>query len=110
MGFSIGSTLHVSSPEHNGSYFRPEYDTILTMKMVSIQSLKARLSAVVAEAESGETVIITRHNAPVAQLSPAGAQSVHRGKNVGSGRVRAALKRGTKGRYLEILVEDRGNR
>ena len=80
------------------------------MKMVSIQSLKARLSAVVAEAESGETVIITRHNASVAQLSPAGAQSVHRGKNVGSGRVRAALKRGTKGRYLEILLEDRGNR
>ena len=78
--------------------------------MVSIQSLKARLSAVVAEAESGETVIITRHNAPVAQLSPARTQPVHRGKNVGGGRIRAALKRGTKGRYLEVLLEDRGSR
>ena len=78
--------------------------------MVSIQDLKARLSAVVAEAESGDTIIITRHNAPVAQLSPARAASIHRGRNVGRGRIRAALKRGTKGRYLEVLLEDRGSR
>ena len=64
----------------------------------------------VAEAESGDTIIITRHNAPVAQLTPARRESVHHGKNVGSGRIRAALKRGTKGRYLEVLLEDRGNR
>jgi prevent-host-death family protein len=83
---------------------------IEAMKLVSIQDLKARLSATVAEAESGETIIITRHNAPVAQLSPARSESVHRGKNVGNGRIRAGLKRGTKGRYLEVLLEDRGNR
>jgi prevent-host-death family protein len=80
------------------------------MKLVSIQDLKARLSAIVAEAESGDTIIITRHNAPVAQLSPARSESVHHGKNVGGGRIGAALKRGTKGRYLEVLLEDRGNR
>jgi prevent-host-death family protein len=80
------------------------------MKMVSIQELKAKLSAIVAEAESGDTIVITRHNSPVAQLSPAATDSVHRGKNVGSGRLRAALKRGTKGRYLEVLLEDRGSR
>jgi prevent-host-death family protein len=80
------------------------------MKLVSIQDLKAKLSAMVAEAESGDTIIITRHNAPVAQLRPAGPESVHRGKNVGSGRLGAAVKRGTKGRYLEVLLEDRGNR
>ena len=78
--------------------------------MVSIQNLKAKLSAIVAEAESGDTIIITRHNAPVAQLSSARTESVHRGKHVGSGRLRAALTRGTKGRYLEVLLEDRGNR
>jgi prevent-host-death family protein len=78
--------------------------------MVSIQDLKARLSAVIAEAESGDTIIITRHSAPVAQLSPARAESVHRGKNVGSGRISAAVKRGTRGRYLQALLEDRGNR
>ncbi|HEV3214658.1 MAG TPA: type II toxin-antitoxin system prevent-host-death family antitoxin [Vicinamibacterales bacterium] len=80
------------------------------MKMVSIQDLKAKLSAMVAEAESGDTIIITRHNAPVAQLGPARTESVHRGKDTGRGRIGAALKRGTKGRYLEVLLEDRGNR
>jgi prevent-host-death family protein len=80
------------------------------MKVVSIQNLKARLSAMVAEAESGSTIIITRHNAPVAQLSPARAAPVHRGKNVGSGRIKAAVKRGTKDRSLDVLLEDRGNR
>jgi len=80
------------------------------MKMVSIQDLKARLSALVAEAESADTIMITRHNAPVAQLSRARTESVHRGKSVGSGRLTAALRRGTKGRYLDVLLEDRGNR
>ena len=80
------------------------------MKVVSIQDLKARLSAMVAEAESGDTVIITRHNSPVARLSPAGENAVHRGANVGSTRIKPAVRRGTKGRYLEVLLEDRGNR
>ena len=44
------------------------------------------------------------------KLRPAEAESVHRGRNVGSGRIRPAVKRGTKGRYLEVLLEDRGNR
>ena len=92
------------------TYSRPESTIIRVMKMVSIQDLKAKLSAMVAEAESGDTIIITRHNAPVAQLSPARTEAVHRGKNVGSGRIRAAVKRSTNGRYLEVLLEDRGNR
>ena len=78
--------------------------------MVSIQDLKANLSAMVAEAESGNTIVITRHNTPVAQLGPALTQFVHRGKNVGVGRLEPALRRGTKGRALEVLLEDRGNR
>jgi len=78
--------------------------------MVSIQDLKANLSSLVAEAESGDTIVITRHNAPVAQLSPARTAFVHRGENVGKGRLEAALKRGTKVPFLEALLEDRGNR
>ena len=65
---------------------------IKVMKMVSIQGLKAQLSAMVAEAESGDTIIITRHHRPVAQLSPARTESVHRGRSVGSGRIKAARK------------------
>ena len=80
------------------------------MKQVSIQDLKAQLSAAIVEAESGSTIIVTRHNEPVAQLGPARPQHVHRGKSVGTGRIRPALRRGTKGRYLVALMEDRGHR
>ena len=80
------------------------------MKVVSIQTLKARLSSMIAQAEAGDTIVITRHNAPVAQLSPARTEAVQRGSHVGRGRIRAALRRGTKGRYLDVLLEDRGNR
>jgi len=82
----------------------------MVMKQVSIKDLKARLSAVVAEAESGGTVVITRHNTPVAQLGPARPLNVHVGSRVAAGRIRPALTRGTRGRYLDVLLEDRGNR
>jgi prevent-host-death family protein len=80
------------------------------MKKVSIQDLKAGLSAAVAEAEAGATIVITRHNEPVAQLGPARPDRVHRGARAGRGRIQPALKRGTKGRYLAVLLEDRGSR
>ena len=82
----------------------------MDMKKVSIQDLKAHLSAAVAEAESGATIVITRHSEPVAHLGPAGFPSVHRGELAGAGRIRPALRRGTKGRYLAVLMEDRSNR
>jgi prevent-host-death family protein len=80
------------------------------MKRISIQALKAQLSAAVAEAQSGRTILITRHNQPVARLGPAQPQHLHRGAGAGAGRLRPALKRGTKGRYLTVLMEDRGDR
>ena len=80
------------------------------MKEISIQDLKAALSAAVAEAEAGATILITRHKEPVAQLSPACPAGVHRGQRVGGGRLMPAMKRGTKGRYLAVLLDDRGQR
>ena len=88
----------------------PDSDKILVMKQISIQDLKAKLSGAVAEAESGQTIVITRHNEPVARLTPAGPHHVRRGAAVGSGRLRPAIKRGTAGRYLRVLAEDRGSR
>ncbi len=82
----------------------------MVMKTVSIQDLKAHLSTAVAEAEAGGTIVITRHNQPVAQLGPARASVVHRGVRVGSGRLEAATARATQGKYLAVLLEDRGNR
>ncbi len=49
------------------------------MEKVSIQDLKAGLSAAVAKAQAGATIVITRHNEPVAQLGPARPDRVHRG-------------------------------
>ena len=80
------------------------------MKQISIQDLKAKLSAAISEAESGNTVVITRHNAPVAKLIPAHPQNVHRGKDLGKGRIKPALKRGANIPYLDILLKDRGDR
>ncbi|MDH4062830.1 MAG: type II toxin-antitoxin system prevent-host-death family antitoxin [Acidobacteriota bacterium] len=80
------------------------------MKQISIQDLKATLSAAVADAQSGATILITRHSEPVAQLSPARPLTVHRGARVGTGRLRPALTRATQGRYLAILNDDRGSR
>jgi len=80
------------------------------MKRISIQDLKARLSSAVAEAESGSTILITRHNEPVAQLCPARPQMVHPARPVGGVRLRPAVQRATRGRYLSVLMEDRGER
>lgn len=80
------------------------------MKRISIQDLKAQLSGAVAEAESGRTIVVTRHNQPVAQLGPAHPHHVHGSPRAGAGRLKPALRRGTKGRYLKVLAEDRGER
>lgn len=82
----------------------------MAMKRVSIKDLKAHLSSIVAAAESGETVIITRHNTAVAHVGPATASHTHRGHRVGAGRIAPAIKKRTKGRYLALLLEDRGDR
>jgi antitoxin (DNA-binding transcriptional repressor) of toxin-antitoxin stability system len=77
------------------------------MKRLSIQDLRSGLSAAIAEAEAGGTFLITRHNEPVAQLGPARRQHVHQSSHADDGRLRPALSRATKGRYLAILSEDR---
>ena len=80
------------------------------MDQISVQDLKASLSATVAQAEAGRTLVITRHGQPVAQLGPAQLPNVHAGVHAGRGRIEPALKRATKGRYLSVLLEDRGSR
>ena len=49
------------------------------MKEISIQDLRANLSATVAEAEAGSTIVVTRYKEPVAQLGPVRPSQVHRG-------------------------------
>ena len=78
------------------------------MSEISIQDLKARLSGAIAEAEAGQTLVITRHRRPVAQLGPAVVAAMRRGSPVGRGRLMPALRSGTRGRALAALLEDRG--
>jgi prevent-host-death family protein len=80
------------------------------MSEISIQELKARLSGAIAEAEAGQTLVITRHRTPVAQLGPATGAAVRTGSRVGRGRLVPALKTGTGGRAMAVLLEDRGDR
>ena len=69
--------------------------------------LKQELGSVIAEAEAGTEVLITRHNKPVARLTRAGAEHLHRGSLFGKGRLKPAVRRKTAGRYLQLLTEDR---
>jgi len=81
------------------------------MKMVSVQDLKATLSAVVASAEAGETIVITRHGKAVARLVPAETPHVHRGRRVGEPLPPSiAPGTGLGARAVEVLLEDRGDR
>jgi len=80
------------------------------MKKVSIQDLKATLSATIAEAEAGATIVVTRHGEPVAVVGPPAAAGLHVGRQFGAYRLRPAIKQNTRGRYLKVLDEDRGDR
>ncbi len=80
------------------------------MKKISMQDLKAQLSSAIAEAASGETILITRHNEVIARLAPVQVPHLHTGKLFGKARIVPALKKGTNGRYLKVLSEDRGDR
>jgi prevent-host-death family protein len=79
------------------------------MKKVSIKDLKAQLSSLIDEAEAGAAILVTRHGAPVARLGPAIA-STYRGSGVDKARLRPAIRKNTKGRYLTVLDNDRGSR
>ena len=89
---------------------RPESARILVMKKVSIQVLKAGLSAAVAEAQAGAHDPDHQAQRAGGAAGPARTAHVHQGARVGMGRVHPALKRGTRGRYLAVLLEDRGTR
>jgi prevent-host-death family protein len=77
------------------------------MKKVSIYVLKQGLASVIAEAQAGTDVLITRHNKPVARLTGAGAEHLHRGSSFGRANLKPAVRNRTGGRWLEFLVEDR---
>lgn len=79
------------------------------MKLVSIQDLKPQLSSAVAEAESGATILITRHGKPVAQLGPTVTPHVRRGASVGEPWP-PAIASGLGDQAMAVLIDDRDGR
>jgi len=77
------------------------------MKKVSICEFKRHLSSLVAEAAGGESILITKHKNPLAKLSAADRDHLIVGSRVGKVTLKPVLKRGSKGRYLAVLLEDR---
>jgi prevent-host-death family protein len=77
------------------------------MKEVSIKELKRRLSAILAEAASGADVLILKHNRPWARLTATGTGHLRIGAQFGRGSLRPLFRNATKGRYLQVLLDDR---
>lgn len=78
------------------------------MKIVPMYGLKQKLASIVAEAEAGNDVLITKHNKPVARLTRPESEHLRRGSQFGKARLKPAVRGKTSGRYLQILEEDRG--
>ena len=78
------------------------------MKSVPINGLKQELASIIAEAEAGNEVLITKHNKPVARLTRPGTEHLHTGAQFGKARLKPAVKGKTAGRYLQLREEDRG--
>ncbi|MBI4603775.1 MAG: type II toxin-antitoxin system prevent-host-death family antitoxin [Planctomycetes bacterium] len=72
-----------------------------------MHEFKKHLSAVMAEVAAGARVLITRHKRPVAQLASADLEHVHVGAKFGRAQIRPLFRAKTRGRYLEILDDDR---
>jgi prevent-host-death family protein len=77
------------------------------MKTVSIDELKRNLSSFVDQAAAGVRILITKHRRPVASLSAADMEHVHRGARFGRGALKPLLRAPTQGQYLRVLDEDR---
>jgi antitoxin (DNA-binding transcriptional repressor) of toxin-antitoxin stability system len=77
------------------------------MKTVSIRELKARISALLAEAAAGTRLLITKRGRPVAMLAAPEHQAIHVGERFGRGKLAPLLREATAGRYLDVLADDR---
>ena len=80
------------------------------MTQLSIQEFRRKLSLYLAQAEAGESFVITRRGRPIVRISSIAMPGVSVGKHFGKGSIRPAISGGLEGRSLEILDEDRRDR
>lgn len=79
------------------------------MKSISLRVLKENLSRYTEQAARGEPIQVTRYNKPFVYLMPALGQSQRVGTRAGQHEFRPVSKRATRGRFLEVLNEDRND-
>lgn len=77
------------------------------MKRISICEFKKHFSSLVAEAAAGRRLLITKHRNVVATLSAAEQEHLTIGSRAGKVSLRPLLRRGSRGRYLKVLLDDR---
>jgi prevent-host-death family protein len=80
------------------------------MTNVSIQELKQNLSAYLARAEAGESVVVTRHGRPAVRLVAAAATEVVVGPGFGKTKLRKVVPDQLGSEVLRVLAEDRNDR
>lgn len=76
------------------------------MNSVPIHQLRQSLAQVIAAAEAGETMLITRHKRIVARIVPP-EPHLHIGSRFGDGAILPLLQGATRGRYLDVISDDR---
>jgi len=72
-----------------------------------MRDLKQELASYVGEASDGAEILITRHNKPIARLSPPGTRYLHQGDRFGKASLKPAVRGKSAGRFLKILQDDR---
>jgi antitoxin (DNA-binding transcriptional repressor) of toxin-antitoxin stability system len=70
-------------------------------------TLKQELASMIAAAEGGAEIVVTRHGKSVARLTAHAVLHLVRGELFGRADLRPALRGKTSGRYLKLLLEDR---
>lgn len=78
------------------------------MKHVSLKDLKSNLAHLAHEASQGAQIEITRYNRPYITLGPTHAEGLRVGNQLGKGNLEPMTRNGSRGRFLEVLIEDRG--
>jgi prevent-host-death family protein len=80
------------------------------MTDVSIQELKQNLSAYLARAEAGESLIVTRHGRPLVRITAATEPRVVVGPGFGKTKLRQVVRERVGDLALRMLDEDRRDR
>ncbi|MCP5467853.1 MAG: hypothetical protein H7A32_01115 [Deltaproteobacteria bacterium] len=79
------------------------------MEKISINEIKKNFAYWAKLVEQGEAIQITKYNRPYLQLTQIAESGLHCGKRFGKTSLKTRLKRATKGHYLSVLSEDRGD-